>query len=529
MAYNLNTNPYDIIKTITTQWRWLYGLLIVLAIDYFVVYSLDINIDDVKVEDKILYKLGAAVVITIITSFVWIVSTSRLFQRTRYWVLLYLSFILSVGGLYFYVIYPEFIESTAYGTEIVRWGGACIISIFLFAVYYAIDFYCIKKKNLYIVFLVSNTSSNENLIKPYLDEARREIEETCGDIKIIIPPFGIVDGVRNCERYINRWFCQADAVIYAKMLESDEGFGFKFKDFTSRMNKHRLPRKREESVDLNVILTEASKCTDWNTLNSPENSIAKKEFIAENLVHLLLIYVGCIYMYKRLYSESIPVVNKLFDRISNGIDKNLSLITQDIIAHSYLTAEQWEEQEKRDYDKALETLEECSARLPNISMHIKYKLALARIYMLQGSIKKSKKVTKSIIPASKPGKNGKLVKDDKFDWYIIINMAFYAICERKPKEIYSQYKKLFKTPSPDIEELRFAINFQKYELKHTNDKQYKMMLYHGLAFLHLYLDNKQSSDYLKKAYLHSDEVGYEELENFRELIRNNTRKLSVRK
>lgn len=358
--------------------------------------------------------------------------------------------------------------------------------------------------------------------------AQREIEAVCSDIKIIIPPFGIVDSIKGCERYINGCFCQADAVIYTEMLESDDAFGYKFTNFTSRMNNHRLPKKREDGIDVNIILSEASKTKDWNTLNSKDNSIATKEFIAENLVQLLLIYVGCIYLYKRQYTEAIPVVKKLYARGFHE-DSDIYNITANLLANAYLTAEQWEEQEKKDYDLAFNTLVECRSLLPSISYSLKYQLAMARVYMLKGDIKESKRYTKSINPPSRKDANGHIVRSNVYDWYIYINLAYYAIYERKPLEITTNYKKLFTSPAPDIEELEFAINFLKNELKCTNDNQFKMMLCHGLAFLHVYIDQKNSLKYLKDAEKYRNERGYTMLADLRAMITYPIRKLVVRK
>ena len=299
-----------------------------------------------------------------------------------------------------------------------------IICMLLFLLYYLFDFKFCKRKTLYIIFLISNSSKNEEKILTTLNTARREIEDASKDIKILIPPFGIANSITECERFINGWFCQADAVIYTQMIESDDEFGYKFTNFTSRMNSHRLPSKKEEGMDVNMVLSEASKCSDWNTLNIRRDSIAKKEFIASNLSHLLLIYVGCIYMYKRQYSEAIPVANRLFEKRTDNV--TLNTITRDVIAEAYLVAEQWEEQEKKDYKKALNTLDECKQRLPYIASVLRYKLSMARVCMLLGNIKDSKKHTQSITPPTKNDVHGPHINPKIYDWYIDINLAFYG-------------------------------------------------------------------------------------------------------
>lgn len=522
MNNNITTNSFDILRFIVSQWRWFRGLLCVIALEIILLCCLSIDY-----EDSLIIKAGVAAAMSVITFFVWVISTKRWFHRTQYWVLLWILLIMLCGAFFAYVVYPIYIDNTSYATEFTRWGGAVIICMLLFLLYYLFDFKFYQRKSLYIIFLISNSSKNEEKILTTLNTARREIEDASKDVKILIPPFGIANSITECERFINGWFCQADAVIYAQMIESDDEFGYMFTNFTSRMNSHRLPSKKEDGMDVNLVLSEASKCSDWNTLNIRRDSIAKKEFIASNLSHLLLVYVGCIYMYKRQYSEAIPVANRLFEkRTDNAI---LNAITRDVIAEAYLVAEQWEEQEKKDYKKALNTLEECKQRLPYIASVLRYKLSMARVCMLLGNIKDSKKYTRSITPPTKNDVHGPHINPKVYDWYIDINLAFYAIFERKPKEIISNYKKLFKAPPPYTSEVNFAIRFQQNELAKTSDNQYRMLLYHGIAFLNLYISHKESMKYLRKAGHYKNENGYQQLEELRDIITKNTRKLSMRK
>lgn len=523
MNNNITTNSTEFIRFLISQWKWAHGLILVILIEWFLLY----HVFEIPAEIPTIGKYGIGIALIVVTFFLWVISTERWFHRTKYWALLWICLILGFGGFFFFFIFPKYIENTEYGTIPVRWIGTILSCILFSFAYYAIDFLFWKRKKLYIIFLISDSSKNEEKITSMLKNARYKIEQVCRDIEIIIPPFGIVNTIKGCERYINGWFCQADAVIYAKMLESDDDFGYKFTDFTSRMNCHRLPKKKDDRIDVNYILTEASKCNDWNTLNRKGNSISTKEFLAENLVQLLLIYVGCIYLYKKQFSAAIPVVNVLYERTQNN--KLVHNITSEIVADAYLTAAQWEEQDTRDYDLALRTLEECKKRLPYIATVLRYKLAMARVYMLKGNIKESKKYTKSITPPTKKSVNAPYSNPRAYDWYIAINHAYYAIYERKPKEIMSNYKKLFKTPSPDLEELKFAQDYLLYELKTTNDRQFQMMLYHGLAFLYLYVDKKESMRCLEKIENFNNENGYTELYQFRDLIANNTRKLTLRK
>ena len=248
MNNNITTNSFDVLRFIVSHWRWFRGLLCVIALEFFLLCCFSIDH-----EDSIIIKVGVAAAMSVITFFVWVINTKRWFHRTQYWVLLWILLIMLCGVFFAYVVYPIYIENTSYGTELTRWGGAVIICMLLFLLYYLFDFKFCKRKSLYIIFLISNFSKNEEKILTTLNTARREIEDASKDIKILIPPFGIANSITECERFINGWFCQADAVIYTQMIESDDEFGYKFTNFTSRMNSHRLPSKKEDGMDVNLV------------------------------------------------------------------------------------------------------------------------------------------------------------------------------------------------------------------------------------------------------------------------------------
>ena len=104
-------------------------------------------------------------------------------------------------------------------------------------------------------------------------------------------------------------------------------------------------------------------------------------------------------------------------------------------------------------------------------------------------------------------------------------MAFYAIYERKPKEVLTHYKRLIKLTPPGLEEVEFPRRFQEKELKETHDDQYRMYLLHGVAFLSLFTDEKTSARLLKEVERYNSFEGYGELKKLRELIESQQGKL----
>lgn len=489
---NLTYNVVDIFKFVFSKWRHFWGCLLVMAIEDILMICLPFP-DSITIPVRLGILPGAFV----ITFFVWTISTDRWFHRSSYWALLWITLFVGAAFLFGYVIYSTCIKDTIVDISYIQWWGSILVFVILFVIYYVLDFKLLHQDRRVILFLVADASKYEEQVKSILNEARHRIQSIDQSIIVIIPPFGIAKSISACEKYINGWFCQADAIVYARLIEGNSESEFKFVDFTSRMNIHRIPKKRD-NINVGQILTDASKCKDWNTLNKNDNAIAIKEIMASDLAQLLLIYVGCILLYKMKYSVAIPVVDKLFefDNIENPV---LNSITNNMMSYAYLTAAQWEEQQTLNYQQSLDDLEACKKKLPQVVSMLKYKLAMARVMMHLGKIQESMKFTKSITPSAKATVGKQSSDTHEYDWYIRINLAYYAIYDRKPKEVFSNYKALLKTKAPAKEEVDFAIWYQLNELKKNPDDQYRMFLFHGLAFLHLYLDINMSKSFLTKA------------------------------
>ena len=518
-----STNLLSILGLIFRSWRWPKGLLLAIFLELCLIFFFEI------LNLSLLSKVSLFMLSAMITSLIWVVSNKRAFQKTGYWIFLWFSIVIGIICLFPTFVYNNYIINSSWDLPFIRFWGTTVVALCLFSGYYIVDFKIVHRNKLCIVFLISNYSKYENKIRQTLENARYKIESEVANINIVIPPFGIADDVKKCDFFINNLFCQADAVIYTRIIDSNDEFGYKLTNFTSRMNSRHMSQKVDD-IDHCHILSEASKCKDWNTLNKEGNSIAKKGIMANDLYQLLLIYVGCIYLYKRMYSDALPIADKLF-RHSGEDGSRLNDLTNALLADAYLTAAQWEEQENQDYNKALNNLHDCVVRLPYISTTLRYKLAMARNMLLLGNIKESKKMTKSVTPSSstRNAVNGYIRDPHMYDWYVNINLAFYAIYERRPLEVISNYKRLFKSPSPNKKEIEFAINFLQNQYKTTYDDQYRMFLLHGIAFLSLYIDKKKSMSFLERAESYKEMQGYSQLLKLRNLITEYNGNLRIRK
>lgn len=510
---SLNTNgTIDIPKTIRELWPSIGGMLFVWVLE--VVLSLWLY-QTLKI-DAILW-LGVWAGLLLLTTFlIWTVQTKRWFQRTGYWILLhYFGTLLIVYTVY--LAYPLLIEGSKLDFPYIRYWLPVAIGAILITCSYL--YVCRKHDGLCIVFLVRNQSQYERDILQALVEAQSRVEQVANNIQIVIPPFGIANTPKGCERYINSHFNQADAVIFASLIDSPQGseFGYSFNRFTSMMSDRYIKKGNRDEESIRVLMDESYRCHEWNTLNINTDQISRHLEVAGNLTHLFLMYVSCIYLQKNKYTEAIDVSEALYTYASTGNARYDDLV-RELVVHSYVTAQYIEEYDNQDYIRAHEILDECVRRIPQMKRSLSYELSMARIFFYEGNVRESKRVTRSI-KTSRP----------TAEWYVTTNMAFFAIYEKKPGEMVSHYKKMLKMQKQDRREVDYAIRFLKIEMSKTNDLAYLMGLCHGIAFLSLYIDEAQSDKYYKKTRDYVSIVGYRKLEPMRQLIVSSKGKLGVKK
>ena len=511
MGFNTNV-VIDVSKLINKIWPKFWGVLLVWALEIIIVgwiYEI-INIEKPE------YAIVTAISLLPLTFLIWVVQTKRWFQRTGYEILLHCLVIMMIGFVTYFFVYPYLIAGSKSDLVFIQyWLTAIVVIIFAIFSYLYV---CKQRNGLCIVFMVSNQSMHEQDIMQALDEARNRVEEVANNIQIVIPPFGIAKTPKQCERYINSHFNQADALIFASLIDSPEGSesGYCFNRFTSMMSNRFVKKENQDETRVKMLMDESYCCHEWNTLNIHTDHISRQLEVAGNLSHLLLMYVSCIYLQKHKYSDAIDVADSLYTYNLTG-NKRYDDAVRDMMAHSYLMAQYIEEYENQDYCRAHEILDECVTKMPQLKNTLAYDLSMARINFYNGDLKESKKKTKHA-KSSQPNS----------EWYVATNMAFYAIYEKKPKEMVTYYKKMLKMHKQDRNEVEYAIKFLKIEASKTNDKTYLMGLYHGISFLLLYVDEKLSEKYLKQTKNYSRIEGYKELESMRELISSSKGKLKTR-
>ena len=509
----INTNfTGDAPKLIKELWPTFWGLVFVWVLEILIsIWSFQA----LKLDSLLFMTIwGAFLFVT--TFLIWTIHTKRWFQRTSYLILIHYVGIICVGACVYLWIYPFLIKGTGLDIALIRYWLTAIVVIALMACsYYNV---CKKRDGLCIVFMVKNRSQHEHDIMQALVAARDKVEETANNIQIVIPPFGIAETPKGCKRYINSHFNQADAVIFASLIDSPQGseFGYSFNGFTSMMSDRYVKKENRDDESVKMLMDESYRCHEWNTLNINTNQISRQLEVASNLTHLFLMYVSCIYLQKHKYSDAIGVADALYTYSITGIKRYDDAI-RELLAHSYITAQYIEEYDNQDYGRALEILDECVQKLPQMRSTLTYDLSMARIHFYEGNLQESKNMTKRA-----------KARHSNADWYVAVNLAFYAIYEKKPKELFSHYKRMLKMQKQDKKEVDYAIRFLKIEASKSNDRAYLMFLCHGIAFLYLYFDQSRSDKYLKQTRDYAGVNGYQELEEMRNLIQTSRGKLKVK-
>lgn len=480
----MDIKTIDAVKSIRGVWKQSFGVLLSIILAMCVLWG-------IKVTSWAYYLIAIGLVVLF-----WSIHTQRLYFRDRWLSLLWLVVLLVPSVVFFYVIYPRFIEQSSINLPYIQvWGSvivfALMLSIFLFLKVRVFT----SRKLLIVLFVVNYKSEIEELVRDTIRKAVDNIMDQQSDIRIIVPAFGICSRIKSCERYMRNPFTRADAFIRTQVEDVGSGndLDYVFTDFTSRVN---ISRKTDNSDSISLLspVDEVQKYRDWNYKNEEQKEIACKIRIRENIESMLRMYVASIYMLKNQYEIALPIADKLFQ--TEDRNSPINTLAGFILGSAYLLASQEEEHNKHNYTKASEHLIEFIERFPNQSGNNQYIQAMARVLFYLGDLRESKRFTKKIKDINNPDSM----------WAYNLNMGFYALYEKKFPEFTNWYKNIYKL-HPSKAQVRFAIQFLKYELKTTDDAEYKIGLNYAIAFLTLFINLRKAKLLWKKSkILHNDSV-----------------------
>lgn len=202
------------------------------------------------------------------TYIIWLIASQRLFFRDSWKVLCWGAIYIVGVSLFPLWIYTNYLKATTYDIAYIQIWGALIIALVLWLVLKQLKHKFFQDTRLIIAFAVTCDKNNiENRIRESIDHTILNIENKFDGIKIIVPPFGFKPKLKDCERYIKRRITQADALIYARLMDGTEdgNLGYIFTEFTSRVNENRHANLNSHNNSfLNNILEQQRLSKEWN-------------------------------------------------------------------------------------------------------------------------------------------------------------------------------------------------------------------------------------------------------------------------
>ena len=339
-----------------------------------------------------------------------------------------------------------------------------------------------RDKRIIIVFAISSQeNTSESMIRESIEHTIANIENRFPNIKIVVPPFGYIDKVNKCKRYIKRSITQADAMIYAQIMPGNEdgNLGYIYTGFMSIVNSRRHENFNGLSnTFLDDILSRQFSAKKWNSFNISHNTALAKLKIAENLEGMLLMYCSALYMFMTEFITALPVARRMFD-LENNPHSSIATTAKGLLSFAYLASAVKYEHQHHDYEQAYDNLNECLKLFPIVKNNTSYLKTMARLEYYRGDIKASKKYTRDFKSI------------EGVTWGYCLNMGFYALCQNKIGEWVNWYKKLhnYKCSQSEVE---FAVEFLEHERARLRKRDNDYLIEISIAYLNLYTNKKRA-------------------------------------
>lgn len=332
-----------------------------------------------------------------------------------------------------------------------------------------------RKKQLLICIAINNVDNNSiGAINNSLVVALDKIRSQYSDVDFILLPYDLYNHITKYERYINRPFAQIDALIYANIINDEQG-GYIFANLSSRINVKKIKHKNDNELLNNVLGFYLSE-KEWNKINNDQELVSRIK-ISNNLYEMLLLYVSCVYLIKKELPPAINISREIYNFYLSQYGDTPKLIAN-LFSFALLT-NILSAESQHNYTEAIKHINECLRYFPVLEKSTFYQMLMARIYYYLGDIPKSKRYTQAIKSIDQ--------------WGYSLNMGFYAILDGKIPEFIQHYKRLLtKQKPPHKENVLFAINFLKYEKTRVNDNKVKAILKYAISLLDLYINHKRS-------------------------------------
>ena len=357
----------------------------------------------------------------------------------------------------------------------IKIGLGCLFTLLVLFIVLYVETKHFRKKKLLICIAINQVDyPSIEPIKNSLNSALDRISARYDDIEFICLPYDLLPSIKQYDKYINRLWVQADALIFASVINDGSG-QYAFTNFSSRLNTRRVANKTENEV-LNKLLGTFEKEKDWNNLNAEEKELTNRIQISENLYEMFLMYVTCVYLIKRNYSTAVNISREVYQSYANQYGA-IAALTNRLFSFALLMNALSAEAE-HNYALAKERIDEYAMCFPAMEKALIYQMAMARLHYYLGNIYESKHYTQ-------------LFKATDV-WGYSLNMGFYAIIEGKVGEFSSNYKRLLTKQRPTLDGVQFAIRFLVYEKSRNHTEKTMLLLRIAIPLLYLYIDYKKS-------------------------------------
>ena len=490
MAENLNLTGsiLEFLNDIGQHWTRKKGLLLAIVFEAVVFAFLWDRCAFKNVYVGLSTVFGVAVIIFAI----WLITSKRILFRSGWLVFFWLVFSLGCSFSFYAFFYSKHIKDTSLDVPFIQIWGSLLLFIVTLFLSLLLDCLLFKGNKLMILFAVNNESvAVEKTIRASIEPVVQSILDTDSKIRLVVLPFGVIKSVRQSARFIKFPLTRADAIIFASVVDDSDSSpaGYVFTGFSSRINESRFS-KEEQGPMHNRVLDVNLHCRDWNFLNSANDNCSRKIAISKNLEDMLRMYIGCMYLMKHDFDAALPYTN---NAICNESKSSPSyVIASSLYSYSILSSALVLENDRRQYDAALNQLNQLIVKMPVTGGDPGYNKAMARVMFYKGDIKASESYTRKF-------------KDlPNHRWGYELNMGFYAINKKKALEFVQHYKNLKKYYPCDKKEVDFAIRFLERQEKETKDNEYRTLLRIAIAYLNMYRNPKVARKLISRIEFSSD-------------------------
>ena len=198
-----NINLIELLGLIGKYWNRTGGLLISFLVELLILVFLNDKLSALGINWS--YKLSLIASLFIITSIIWLLSTKRLLFRNSTLAIVWLLLAIIASSFFWFYIYPQKILSTQYDLSFVQVWGTFFVFVVIVVLGLLVDNLLLKGKGLFIVFAVDNKNVEiVSRIKTSINYAKNNILKNDSDLKIEVLPFGILEDIKKCERFIKR-------------------------------------------------------------------------------------------------------------------------------------------------------------------------------------------------------------------------------------------------------------------------------------------------------------------------------------